>query len=357
MDNIDLEVLRSAARWQLDGFRTVLGTVVRTWGSAPRPVGSIVAIRADGRVAGSVSGGCIEDDLIARARSGALPVERPEQLTYGISAEEAQRFGLPCGGTLQLVLEPLGERSALPALLDAIAANTLVARRLDLQTGASSLSPGNDVDFSFDGETLVVVHGAPYRLLLIGAGQLSRYVAEMAVPLGYQVLVCDPREEYVGGWTVPDTTLVTEMPDDVVLTMGVDTRTAIVALTHDPKLDDLALIDALKSPAFYVGAIGSRANRAARAARLKLFDVDDEQLARLHSPVGLAIGAKTPPEIAVSILAEMTAVRYQVAQTISTRLPATPRSADPASGLSSQARTPHPRPEFAQQDVAPPCNV
>ncbi|MCY0387516.1 XdhC family protein [Robbsia sp. Bb-Pol-6] len=315
MDNIDLEVLHSAADWQREGFRTVLGTVVRTWGSAPRPVGSIVAIRADGRIAGSVSGGCIEDDLIARARAGALPAERPEQLTYGVSAEEAQRFGLPCGGTLQLVLEPLGERSALPALLDAIATDRLIVRRLDLRTGAASLAPvppGNGTGFSFDGETLAVVHGAPYRLLLIGAGQLSRYVAEMAVPLGYEVTVCDPREEYVGGWHVAHTTLVTDMPDDVVLSMGVDSRTAIVALTHDPKLDDLALIDALQSPAFYVGAIGSRANRVARAARLKLFDVDDAQLARLHSPVGLAIGAKTPPEIAVSILAEMTAVRYKV---------------------------------------------
>lgn len=313
MDNIDLEVLQRAAGWRRDGFDAVLGTVVRTWGSAPRPVGSIVAIRADGAVAGSVSGGCIEDDLSARAQAGTLPAERPARLTYGVSAEEAQRFGLPCGGTLELVLEPLGERSALPALLDAIAAERLVARRLDLRTGASSLSRGAGAAFAFDGETLTVVHGAPYRLLLIGAGQLSRYVAEMAVPLGYDVTVCDPREEYVGQWAVPNTVLLTDMPDDVVLTMGVDERTAIVALTHDPKLDDLALIDALRSPAFYVGAIGSRANRRAREARLQLFDVDERQLARLHSPVGLAIGAKTPPEIAVSVLAEMTAVRYRVA--------------------------------------------
>ncbi|MGI4985472.1 MAG: XdhC family protein [Janthinobacterium lividum] len=355
MDNIDLEVLHSAAHWQREGFHTVLGTVVRTWGSAPRPLGSLVAVRADGRIAGSVSGGCIEDDLIARAQAGTLPVERPEQLTYGVSADEAQRFGLPCGGTLQLVLEPLGARSALPALLAAITADTLVARHLDLRTGMVSLSAGQRAGFSFDGETLVVVHGAPYRLLLIGAGQLSRYVAEMAVPLGYQVTVCDPREEYVGGWTVPRTTLLTEMPDDVVLSMGVDMRTAIVALTHDPKLDDLALIDALQSPAFYVGAIGSRANRQARAARLKMFDVDDSQLARLHSPVGLAIGAKTPPEIAVSILAEMTAVRYQVHQTVSAGgLSALARPEDPADVRTNPAQVRESRP---RSGTAPYCSV
>ncbi len=312
MDNIDLEVLQIAARWIREGHRTVLATVVQTWGSAPRPVGSIAAIRDDGHLAGSVSGGCIEDDLIRLASERALPIDRPQVTTYGVSADEAQRFGLPCGGTLRLVLEPLGDASALPALLDAIGSAHLVNRELNLQTGETRLLPGNASGFVFDEQKLVTVHGSSYRLLIIGAGHMSQHLAAMATPLGYRVIVCDPREEYTAQWSVPGVTLSAEMPDDVVLSMGVDRRTAIVALTHDPKLDDLALIDALQSDAFYVGAIGSRANREKRCERLKMFDLSDAQLARMRCPVGLYLGAKTPAEIAVSILAEMTAARYDV---------------------------------------------
>ena len=312
MDNIDLDVLQTAAQWHEAGHRTVLGTVVRTWGSAPRPLGSLVAIRSDGRVAGSVSGGCIEDDLIHRAQCGVLPQAEVETVTYGVSADEAQRFGLPCGGTLQLVLEPLTERSQLSQWLAAIGRDGLVNRRLDLATGEATLLPGNPNGFAFDDTALVSVHGAAYRLLIIGAGQMSAYLATMAIPLGYNVIVCDPRDTYHDAWQVPGTVLTREMPDDVVLQMGVDHRTAIVALTHDPKLDDLALIDALQSAAFYVGAIGSRANRAKRCDRLALFGVTETQMDRMRCPVGLHLGAKTPAEIAVSILAEMTAMRYDV---------------------------------------------
>jgi len=312
MDNIDLDVLQTAAQWQEAGHRTVLGTVVRTWGSAPRPLGSLVAIRDDGRVAGSVSGGCIEDDLIQRAQSGTLPQQRVETISYGITADEAQRFGLPCGGTLELVLEPLSTSSQVQQWLAAIARDGLINRRLDLRTGEATLLPGDPNGFYFDDTTLVSVHGAAYRLLIIGAGQMSAYLATMAIPLGYEVTVCDPRDTYHDAWQVAGTVLTTEMPDDVVLQMGVDHRTAIVALTHDPKLDDLALIDALQSSAFYVGAIGSRANRAKRCERLAMFGVTEPQLAKMRCPVGLHLGAKTPAEIAVSILAEMTAMRYDV---------------------------------------------
>lgn len=312
MDNIDLEVLETAERWVRDGHRTVLATVVQTWGSAPRPVGSIAAVRGDGHLAGSVSGGCIEDDLMRLAVEQTLPTDRPQIKTYGVSADEAQRFGLPCGGTLRLVLEPLGEASGLAALLTAIKSAHLVNRELNLQTGQARLLPGDPAGFVFDEQKLVTVHGSSYRLLIVGAGQMSQHLAAMAMPLGYRVTVCDPREEYTAEWSVPGATLSAEMPDDLVLSMGVDRRTAIVALTHDPKLDDLALIDALQSEAFYVGAIGSRANREKRCERLKMFDLSDAQLARMRCPVGLFLGAKTPAEIAVSILAEMTAVRYGV---------------------------------------------
>jgi xanthine dehydrogenase accessory factor len=312
MDNVDLNILRQVVQWQDSGHHVVLGTITRTWGSAPRPVGSVMAIRDDGQVAGSVSGGCIEDDLIAKVRAGALELATPQVVVYGVGAEEATRFGLPCGGTLELVLEPLSPRSLIPALLERLTHGALVKRTLDLKTGAVQLDAPDGGDLVRLSETqLITTHGPRWRLLIIGAGQMTHYLAQMAQALDYEVIINDPRDEYASGWSVPGARLVRSMPDDTVTELQPDGHTAIVALTHDPKLDDLALMEALKSNAFYVGAIGSRVNQAKRRARLKEhFDVSDEQLARLHGPIGLKNGARTPPEIAVSILAEMIAVRY-----------------------------------------------
>jgi len=311
MDNVDVQVLKRADEWLRAGERAVMGTIVRTWGSAPRPVGALVAIRGDGLVVGSVSGGCIEDDLVERVRSLALAAETPQRVTYGVTADEAFRFGLPCGGTIELVLEPLSARSRIDALLARVAAGQQTVRTLDLKTGEVVLADGQGADvLRVDERTLVSVHGPQWRLLLIGAGQLTHYVAQMALALDYQVTICDPREEYADGWTVPGTQLLRTMPDDTVLEYAPNRNTAIIALTHDPKLDDLALIEALKSQAFYVGAIGSQKNQAKRRERLLEFGVDETQMARLHGPVGLKNGARTPPEIAVSILAEMTAAKY-----------------------------------------------
>jgi xanthine dehydrogenase accessory factor len=311
MNSIDIDVIRTALDWQGRGHRVVLGTVVRTWGSAPRPPGSLMVIRDDGQVAGSVSGGCIEDDLIGRVGRGELALRKPEVTTYGETAEEVRRFGLPCGGTVQIVLEPLGPQSQLRDLLVAIEAHQRVQRRLDLQTGLVRLTPATEGDrVAFDGATLGTVHGPRLRLLIIGGGQLSRYLASMAVMLDYLVTVCEPRTEYHEGWAaMAGVTLSTEMPDDLVLAMNLDHNSAVVAITHDPKLDDLALMEALHTPAFYVGALGSQQNNAKRRDRLLEFDVSPEEAARLHGPVGLNLGALTPPEIALSIVAEMTALR------------------------------------------------
>jgi xanthine dehydrogenase accessory factor len=314
MDSVDLQVLKNAHEWVKSGRRVVMATVIRTWGSAPRPIGALTAIRDDGMVSGSVSGGCIEDDLIALARSGELVKDRPTTTRYGISAEEAKRFGLPCGGTLELVLEPLGAQSHLDTLLSHIGRHELVARRLDMKTGRVTIEPATARDrLAFDGEALITVHGPSWRLLVIGAGQLSIYLAQMAQALDYQVTICDPREEYAQGWSVAGAQLKRGMPDDVVNEMNLDGHCAVVTLTHDPKLDDMALLEALKSPAFYVGAIGSKKNNDARRERLREFDLSQEEIARLRGPVGLKIGSRTPPEIAIAILAEMTAVRNGVA--------------------------------------------
>jgi xanthine dehydrogenase accessory factor len=169
-----------------------------------------------------------------------------------------------------------------------------------------------DAPLIFDRKRLTTVHGPRWRLLIIGAGQLSQYLAQMAQALDYSVTVCDPREEYADTWNVEGAVLERGMPDDVVLAMGLDSHSGVVAVTHDPKLDDLALMEALKSPAFYVGALGSRLNSQKRRERLTMFDLSQGELDRLHGPIGLSIGSKTPPEIAVSILAEMTAVRHGV---------------------------------------------
>ncbi len=312
MDSQDIAVLRRAIGWLEAGRRVALVTVVATWGSAPRPVGALLALDEDGQPCGSVSGGCVEDDLAARLRA-RFPAAC-EVVKYGVTAEDARRFGLPCGGTLHLVVEPLAGVEALRPALAALERGELLARRVRLADGATSFQPATPEDApAFDGAVLTQIFGPRWRLLLIGAGQISFYLASMAQALDYRVLICDPRAEYLREWTVTGAELLPGMPDDAVRALAPDRRTAIVALTHDPRLDDMALMEALKTGAFYVGALGSAATTARRRERLALLDVTPEELARLHGPVGLPIGSRTPPEIAVSILAELTALRHGIA--------------------------------------------
>jgi xanthine dehydrogenase accessory factor len=325
MDSLDIRVLSDAQAWRRAGHAVTLVTVVQTWGSAPRPPGALLAVRDDGLVSGSVSGGCVEDDLIARTKAAftslvahsataatpAAAANLPSEIVYGVSKEEAARFGLPCGGTLRLVHEPLVDASWVSELLERTTAHQLVARTLAMATGVVTLDTAErGQDIAFDGQTLTTVFGPKWRLLLIGAGQLSQTVAQMAGLLDFEVLVCDPREDYAATLDLSVVQRLEGMPDDVVREMLPDPHTAIVALTHDPKLDDMALLEALKSDAFYVGALGSGRTQAARKERLKEhFDMTDAELARLHGPVGLRLGAKTPAEIAVSILAEIVQVK------------------------------------------------
>ena len=286
--------------------------MVQTWGSAPRPPGSILALRADGQVLGSVSGGCIEDSLIDRIREQGAPL-KAEWVQYGVTREQAQHFGLPCGGILELVLEPLRSGDWIVEVLARISRHELVRRCLDLESGTVRLDRDNvGQALEFDGKLLQMTFGPRLRILMIGAGQLSQLVAQMARPLGFDVLMCDPREEYTGTWQPAWGTHLAGMPDDVVVQIKPDVHTAIVALTHDPKLDDMALLEALKSDAFYIGALGSRANNQKRRERLALFDLTQEQIARLYGPIGLHIGSRIPAEIAVSILAEIVSVKNGV---------------------------------------------
>ena len=314
--------MTDALGWKQAGYAVTLVTVVETWGSAPRPPGALVAIRGDGVISGSVSGGCVENDLIARTKlSKAHGLQdagnmKPHMLAYGVTKDEAARFGLPCGGTLRLLQETLHDTAWVEEVLERTTAHQLVARSLVLATGRVTLAPAaGDQTMQFDGSTLTTLFGPRWRILLIGAGQLSQAVASMAVALDFDVLVCDPRD---GHWTTsgptPGVRRIEGMPDDVVRAMGPDAHPAIVALTHDPKLDDMALLEALGSNAFYVGALGSRRNQDARKKRLaEHFDMAADALGRLHGPVGLAIGARTPAEIAVSIVAQIVQVKNAVA--------------------------------------------
>jgi xanthine dehydrogenase accessory factor len=330
MENLDVMVLRQLRDWRLVRKRALLATVVRTWGSSPRPVGSIMALCEDGSVVGSVSGGCIEDDLIdrfTRAYAGvgsgsassedaqrAIPSGPPQFIKYGISADEAHQFGLPCGGTLELLLEFDPDAALLSELVTALEAGRLMLRTVQLATGrvtqGESAAPQ---ELAVSEAALSNSFGPEYRMLLIGAGQLAEYLATMALFNGFAVTVCDPREEYRVAWNVPQAKVVTEMPDDVVKAFAPDRRSCVIALTHDPKLDDLALLEALSTDAFYVGAIGSRRNNALRHARMKEhFEQTEESLARLRGPIGIYIGSKMPSEIAVSIMAEVLAVKNGV---------------------------------------------
>jgi xanthine dehydrogenase accessory factor len=312
MDGVDLTVLRHARDWLRAGHEVVLYTVVETWGSAPRPVGSLLALRGDGRVEGSVSGGCIEDDLLARLPLQHQPDRRCELITYGVTREESARFGLPCGGTLRLVQEPLDDAAWLDELLARCAAHERLVRRLELSNGRVCLKPARrEETLRFDGQTLLAPFGPAWRLLMIGAGQLSRYAAELAHGLGFEVLVCDPREAFVNDWAPDYVRFVPGMPDDAVLAIEPDAHTAVVCLTHDPRLDDMALLTALGSPAFYVGALGSRVNNEKRKQRLLSLGLPEADVARLHGPIGLPIGSRTPAEISLSLMAEIVALKNQ----------------------------------------------
>jgi xanthine dehydrogenase accessory factor len=314
MESLDLRVLNDCLAWRRAGMGVTLVTVVETWGSAPRPPGALLAVRQDGIVSGSVSGGCVEDDLIARIKAGeydARDTAKPSIIAYGVSKEEAARFGLPCGGTLRLVQEPLLDITWVEQLLARTAAHEVISRTVNLSSGKVSLQSAARSDtMSFDGIDLKTVFGPKWRMLLIGAGQLSQAVAAIAQMLDFEVLVCDPRDEYAETLNIADATRVDGMPDDVVRELVPDAHTAIVALTHDPKLDDMALLEALKSNAFYVGALGSSRNQATRKKRLaEHFDMTEAELSKLHGPVGLKINAKTPAEIAVSIMAQIIEVK------------------------------------------------
>ena len=312
------QIPETALAWHDAGRGAVLATVIETWGSAPRRVGSQLVISGDGQIEGSVSGGCVEGAVVFEAQE-ALQDGGQRVLEFGVSDGDAFAVGLACGGTIRVLLEPVGQvlpRDLLAALVAARAARQPAAMVADLTTGARRLDlAGHAPRFRADrsgfeegSQTFVTIHNPPLRLLVVGAVHIAQALVPMARLAGHDAFVIDPREAFGNSARFPDAHILNDWPDEAVAKLGLDTRTALVLLTHDPKLDDPALVLGLRSDAFYIGALGSTRTHAKRCQRLADMGFGPDDLARIHGPIGLNIGAANPAEIAVAILAQMTAV-------------------------------------------------
>lgn len=308
----------TALEWHREGVGAALATVVQTWGSAPRRVGSQLVISGDGRIEGSVSGGCVEGAVVVEALE-ALEVGEHRMLEFGVSDEDAFAVGLACGGTIRVLVEPVGDAMPVDLLEQLVAARanrTALAYEVNLREGVRRLLHDGYPErmrmdrsgMEEDGETFVAVHNPPLRLIVVGAVHIAQALVPMARIAGYDPVLIDPRETFGSSERFPGETILTDWPDEAVQSLGLDPRTALVLLTHDPKLDDPALEAGLGAECFYIGALGSTRTHAKRVERMQATGFTDEQIAKIHGPVGLDIGAAGPSEIAVSILAEMTAV-------------------------------------------------
>lgn len=312
IDRFD-DIPETALAWHRAGKGAALATVVETWGSAPRRVGSQLAISGAGEIAGSVSGGCVEGAVVVEALD-AIEAGKPVMLEYGVSDGDAFAVGLACGGTIRVLVEPVG--SVIPEALLA----ELVAARAAREAVAYVTGPGgrglaregyaerfrmDRSGLEADGETFVAIHNPPLRLIVVGAVHIAQALVPMARIAGFDPVVIDPRESFATEARFPGTRLLHDWPDEGLRAVGCDARTALVLLTHDPKLDDPAIAEGLRAGVFYIGALGSTRTHARRVARLSEAGFTEAQIARIHGPVGLDIGAAGPAEIAVSILAEM----------------------------------------------------
>ena len=318
MDRFD-RIPETALGWHRAGRGAALATVVETWGSAPRRVGAQLAVSGEGEIEGSVSGGCVEGAVVAEALE-AIEAGAPRLLTFGVSDADAFAVGLACGGTIRVLVEPVG--TILPeALLETLVAHRTERRPVACVSDLEGARPprleteGHAERFRMDrsgveadGRSFVAVHNPPLRLIVVGAVHIAQALVPMARRAGYDPVLIDPREAFGSEARFPGERILHDWPDEAVAAVGLDTRTAVVLLTHDPKLDDPALAEALRSPAFYIGALGSTRTHAKRVARLTEAGFTEAEIARIHAPVGLDIGAAGPAEIAVAILAEMTRV-------------------------------------------------
>ena len=298
MQAIDHQVLVACQRWLAAGQATWLCTIVRTVGSSPRPIGSLLSCNEAGEQVGSLSGGCVEDDLLERIRSGDLADSATRIIEYGVTQEENERLGLPCGGRLEVLVERLGgdedSRLQIDTLVEAVARRSCMLRHVDLDSGASRLEPVERFRSLTVTETRVSqCFGPRMRMLLVGAGQLAQSLSELALAMDYEVMVTDPRTEIMAQWPGPELSLLGGMPDDVVREHATDPHSIVITLTHDPRIDDMALMEALTTEAWYVGALGSARTTKSRLKRNRRSSCGRSQRARTGWSIGLARGAGT----------------------------------------------------------------
>jgi xanthine dehydrogenase accessory factor len=310
----DRQVIEQIDKWLRNDSDCWLCTIVATKGSSPRPVGSLLAINALGASCGSVSGGCIEDDIAKQIVNQQLTASKPSILSYGVDASENERLGLPCGGELTLLVQPIAaspeNQQQFKKILSALSQRQCINRISSTVDNSSNLSPAPLFQpLNRSGDKVTHCFGPHFQMLLIGAGQLSKVLAELALAMDYQVIVCDPRPELVEQWDVAYVEAVFDTPDQLILKQGGDAQSVIISLTHVNAIDDLAVASALKTDAFYVGALGSMRTSESRKQRLLAQGFSAKQLSKLHAPVGLSIGSKTPIEIAVSVMAQLTSLR------------------------------------------------
>lgn len=315
--NPHLTVLTAIQRWLAEGQRVWLSTIVETWGSSPRPAGSWLAVSESGQWSGSVSGGCLEEDLLGRCVT--QQPSSPQLIDYGVTEEDRQSFRLPCGGRIRLYVEPLFPQDScqhIDQLLTSVTARQPISRRMDLASGTVEIIQSADHAVAVsEREGHLIHHLAPScRLLLVGAGEVARYVALFAAAADFDVTLCEPRDAFANGWFY-EVPLVKSLPDDLVMAQFSDGWSGVLALAHDPRVDDMALLAALKSSAFYVGAMGSVQTSQARRQRLASLGLTDRELDRLHAPIGINIPSKTPAEIAIAIVADLIQARRDLLAT------------------------------------------
>jgi len=314
MNSTDQTILSCLLASLTQGEQPWLVTVVATIGSSPRPVGSLVAFRADGSQVGSVSGGCVEEDLIARLLAGEFNGPQVYLTDYGVSAEDNEKWGLPCGGRLELAIQQLDEKDLewVTEAYNAMSTRQTLSRSVSLESGETQISPAEEfAPLEKSADTLTHCFGPRHRLLLVGAGQLAANLSTLALAMDYEVLLADSREWALDQWQGPEVEKILGLPDDVVREHAADEHCAVITLSHDPRVDDMALMEALDSACWYVGALGSVRTTEKRLQRLSQLGLSSDALARLHAPVGLSIGSKTTMEIAVSIMAQLTQLRRE----------------------------------------------
>ena len=323
MHSADRQVIEQIDKWLQHNNDCWLCTIIATKGSSPRPIGSLLVINETGASCGSVSGGCIEDDIAKQIVNQQLPLIKPSILSYGIDASENERLGLPCGGELTLLVQPIKanrkNQQQFREILSAVSQRQCISRissTVDNSTSLESSPLFHPLNRS--GDEVTHCFGPHFQMLLIGAGQLSKVLAELALAMDYQVIVCDPRPELIAQWNVADVEAIFDTPDQLIFKQGGDAQSVIISLTHVNVIDDLAIVSALKTEAFYIGALGSMRTSESRRHRLLAQGLNAEELTRLHAPVGLSIGSKTPIEIAVSIMAELTSLRAAAARQLIT---------------------------------------